>query len=822
MSCRRRSPSIAWLVSALVATTVRPAVAATGFELEDLHLRPEGLGVLAVPTPTDLPAGGLSLALTLGAVGRPLALRPVTATDPRAEGAVIERRIAAALAGAYTPWDGVAVWGEWPLTMATVAGGFAAAGGSTQLTGLAAGDLRLGLDVSPLRLAGFAQPRLDVAFGVTGVLPTGEAAALTGEGAFRFEPHVAVDARLGPVLVTADVAWLFRPAAVAYNVRKDDTLRAGLGVDLALPLGFAALGSVTVARSFAAQPDPLDPTRDLPAADAPTAPVEALLGARFQTVGGLGLTLAGGRGLTDAPGSPAWRALLRLSYATPATAATPAPESELDGDVDGDGVPDATDDCPDLAETVNGIRDTDGCPEGVPVGTGASNDVVGPAATLAPLAPLPPLVRALDSDGDGLADEVDSCPQAPEDRDGYDDGDGCPDPDNDGDGVADTADRCPAAAEVPNGVEDGDGCPDVGPDADGDGVEDRVDDCPLLPETLNGLRDEDGCPDGPPAGVPLAPLRALPPLLPASAAEDAPSTAPDPDGDGIVGALDRCPTVAENRNGLDDLDGCPDLGPDSDGDGVADLVDACPAAAESPNGVRDEDGCPEFEPPVGAASFTPVTPLRVLPPLPVAADADGDGIAGEDDLCPADAEDLDGFADADGCPEPDNDLDGVPDDSDNCPGVAETPNAFQDEDGCPDAIPQDSVDVVGAVSGIQFETGAAVLTAASRPILDRVAAALRAHPDWRLQIEGHTDDAGPRAANVELSARRAQAVRDALVVRGITPMRLGVSGFGPDRPVAPNATPAGRGLNRRVELHYAGAEPPKSPETPPKTEKATP
>ncbi|PKN56182.1 MAG: hypothetical protein CVU56_17505 [Deltaproteobacteria bacterium HGW-Deltaproteobacteria-14] len=106
-----------------------------------------------------------------------------------------------------------------------------------------------------------------------------------------------------------------------------------------------------------------------------------------------------------------------------------------------------------------------------------------------------------DSDGDGLADGDDGCPEAAEDVDGFEDGDGCPDPDDDGDGIADAADACPREAEDADGFEDedadgfedGDGCPDL--DNDGDGIADAADACPDQPETRNGVDDEDGCPD---------------------------------------------------------------------------------------------------------------------------------------------------------------------------------------------------------------------------------------------------------------------------------------------------------------------------------------
>ena len=98
-----------------------------------------------------------------------------------------------------------------------------------------------------------------------------------------------------------------------------------------------------------------------------------------------------------------------------------------------------------------------------------------------------------DRDLDGFSDGLDDCPDDPEDHDGYQDWDGCPDPDNDGDGIDDFNDPCPDEPEDVDGFEDDDGCPD--PDDDGDGVLDVDDECPDQPETVNGFEDDDGCPD---------------------------------------------------------------------------------------------------------------------------------------------------------------------------------------------------------------------------------------------------------------------------------------------------------------------------------------
>jgi outer membrane protein OmpA-like peptidoglycan-associated protein len=98
-----------------------------------------------------------------------------------------------------------------------------------------------------------------------------------------------------------------------------------------------------------------------------------------------------------------------------------------------------------------------------------------------------------DRDKDGIVDIDDKCPLEAEDQDGFEDLDGCPEPDNDHDGIADADDKCPNQPENINGFEDSDGCPE--PDRDRDGIADAVDKCPDEPEVVNGIDDSDGCPD---------------------------------------------------------------------------------------------------------------------------------------------------------------------------------------------------------------------------------------------------------------------------------------------------------------------------------------
>ncbi len=131
-------------------------------------------------------------------------------------------------------------------------------------------------------------------------------------------------------------------------------------------------------------------------------------------------------------------------------------------DRDGDGILDRDDACPDEPEDFDGYQDADGCPE-------------------------------VDADRDGIPDETDACPLEPEDADAFEDDDGCPDPDNDRDGIPDTLDACPLEPEDLDGFDDEDGCREE--DTDRDGIPDHLDACPDEREVINGFEDDDGCPD---------------------------------------------------------------------------------------------------------------------------------------------------------------------------------------------------------------------------------------------------------------------------------------------------------------------------------------
>ena len=142
----------------------------------------------------------------------------------------------------------------------------------------------------------------------------------------------------------------------------------------------------------------------------------------------------------------------------------------------------------------------------------------------------------------------------------------------------------------------------------------------------------------------------------------------------------------------------------------------------------------------------------------------------------------------------DSDGDGVADSKDQCPG---TPKGMTvDENGCPAVIKE----VQMLAKNIYFETASDVIKSESHASLDKIATIMANYPGARLQIEGHTDNTGDDAMNLDLSKRRAAAVVSYLTAKGVAASRLSSEGYGETRPVADNGTDEGRALNRRVEM----------------------
>ena len=122
-------------------------------------------------------------------------------------------------------------------------------------------------------------------------------------------------------------------------------------------------------------------------------------------------------------------------------------------------------------------------------------------------------------------------------------------------------------------------------------------------------------------------------------------------------------------------------------------------------------------------------------------------------------------------------------------------------DGLSVAAPtQQVLDAALARRTIAFEPGNATLTPAGMRVLDELMPLLRQLAGRRFEVVGHTDDRGTRAANLQLSAARAEAVKAYLVNKGMAPADIQTAGAGPDQPVADNLSPEGRARNRRIEF----------------------
>ena len=231
-----------------------------------------------------------------------------------------------------------------------------------------------------------------------------------------------------------------------------------------------------------------------------------------------------------------------------------------------------------------------------------------------------------------------------------------------------------------------------------------------------------------------------------------------PDADHI----DQCPDTPKGV--AVDTVGCPI---DSDGDGVPDYLDKCPG---TPKGVEvDANGCP--------------------------IDSDGDGVPDYLDKCPGTPSGT--KVDTKGCPV-DSDGDGVPDSLDKCPG---TPRGVPvDDTGCPIAGVEVAGDEWFVRGQVLFDVNRATIKPEAAEVLLRVANFLKKNQQYMVEIQGNTDSTGPLAWNMELSEKRADAVKEYLVTNGVAASRLTTKGFGPNEPLAPNNTAAGRAKNRRVEI----------------------
>jgi outer membrane protein OmpA-like peptidoglycan-associated protein len=348
-------------------------------------------------------------------------------------------------------------------------------------------------------------PKLSTALVLVATLPFGEEEMFLGDGSFVFEPKLAIDYKFGDALsaskfvVNAGARIRERTVLESYDKNNETPDMATAVLDIGSE---ALVGAGVVLEAM--------PRVILGAEAMAFIPLPSGLsygdctlfdGKRCSTLDDADYFEGGGAGdlAAYAMAGATFRATADVGVAliggagligargdafriTAGITWTPSPAGAATigrGDKDADNIPDISDVCSDEPEDRDNYQDEDGCPD-------------------------------LDNDGDGIIDASDACIDDPEDKDDHEDEDGCPERDNDGDGVPDVTDRCPMQKEDVDGFEDGDGCSDE--DNDGDGIADGDDKCPNEAEVVNGFEDADGCPDartttGPEEGVDRINLR---------------------------------------------------------------------------------------------------------------------------------------------------------------------------------------------------------------------------------------------------------------------------------------------------------------------------
>ncbi len=286
-------------------------------------------------------------------------------------------------------------------------------------------------------------------------------------------------------------------------------------------------------------------------------------------------------------------------------------------------------------------------------------------------------------------------------------------------------------------------------DKDGDGISDKEDGCP----DEKGLAEFKGCPDR--------------------------------DGDKVGDKEDACPDIP----GVVALKGCPDR----DGDGVEDKADVCP---DKP-GVASNKGCPELKLSVLDASGNVVNSAT--------RSADGnytfDGVTFDENMVlRLEGERTEAIQDVTvviggetkkanriGAEQPARF------------GFPKTPKVETQEVAV--KLDQKEAEVLKkAFNNLEFATAKDIIKESSFASLDELAGLMAKKPTWKLKISGHTDNKGEVVTNLKLSEKRAEAVKKYLMGKGIAADRFKVEWFGSSKPVADNATEAGRQQNRRVEM----------------------
>jgi outer membrane protein OmpA-like peptidoglycan-associated protein len=384
--------------------------------------------------------------LWLGYAKDPLTVYRAQGGDEDQVGALIGDRFGGALAGSLAVVDQLQLGLTLPLVLAQQESG------GTGIPNASPDSFGLGnLEVAPkLQMLRQDQVGLDISLLVGVMLPTTTSDDYFGDDGFVATPELALSRNFGGGVHGAlNAGYRFRKRAQLLNLVVNDEIigRAGLAYRFKDNGGPPLELGLTGSTATAAKDPFKTPNQDY---------AELIFGAGYDIVSTEGKTMkgawqlfgAGGMGIARGFGTPEYRALLGVRLAVgPVDEPPPSPPAApAPVDTDGDGLLDNVDKCPEQPEVKNGFQDEDGCPDEIP-----------------------------DTDGDGLRDPDDKCPQEPEDKDTFQDEDGCPDPDNDADGILDAEDRCP----MEPGPKETRGCPD--PDRDKDTVVDRLDNCPDEP-----------------------------------------------------------------------------------------------------------------------------------------------------------------------------------------------------------------------------------------------------------------------------------------------------------------------------------------------------
>lgn len=356
---------------------------------------------------------------------------PLTLTRGDVERAVVGSQAILHLGASISLWDRLQIAATLPLCVAQSGDGAAAPGEPTAGAAApggpespAAGDLRLG---ARIRVLGEERDPLQLGAGFNLHLPTGAEDAYMGEGAVRVAPQLLLGGRVERLLV-----WSVAAGATFRSSGNPSTLTYGGGVSLLLWDERLQLGPEVYAAT-PIQGGSLGLTDRTRVEHARSTRAEALLGvkvrplASFAPLAGLVAGAAGGPGIGEGLGTPAFRLLGTLAWAPP-----PARTGEgaaATGDTDADGLPDAVDACPFAHGPRSADPKRDGCPaddrdeDGVPDPDDLCPDEAGKAGAAGARRGCPP-----DADGDGLQDALDFCPNEPGKADEKGAKPGCPAP----------------------------------------------------------------------------------------------------------------------------------------------------------------------------------------------------------------------------------------------------------------------------------------------------------------------------------------------------------------------------------------------------------